>query len=137
MNQITGLFGNKFEYLESALQAREKLQLIHSANIANADTPNYRADTQTFADFMNREAGSTHGVPLATTHPNHITSSRTSGLLTNTSEDEALQPGMDGNSVDLQEEMAAMTENQLQHTLLIRLLQGKMHGLSVAIRGRN
>jgi len=136
VNQITGIFGKKFEYLEAALQARERLQLTHSANIANADTPNYRADTRTFADFMGR-SGLTHDSPLATTHPNHISEGQTGSLSDAGSEERNAQSGMDGNSVNLQEEMASMTENQLQHTLIIRLLQGKMHGLSIAIRGRN
>jgi len=134
MNQIPGLFGKKFEYLEAALQAREKLQLIHSANIANADTPNYRADTRSFSAILSRSRPA-QTPPLATTHPNHIASGQSGRIADTGSKDGSLQIGMDGNTVDLQEEMAAMTENQLQYNLTIRLLQGKMHGLLTAIRG--
>jgi len=136
VNQIPGLFGKKFEYLEAALQAREKMQLIHSANIANADTPNYRADKRSFSDLLNRSRPG-QAAPLATTHPNHISSGESGSLGDGGFETRELHAGMDGNSVDLQDEMASMTENQLQYNLTIRLLQRKLHGLAAAIKGGN
>lgn len=41
---------------------------------------------------------------------------------------------LDGNTVDMQKEMANMAENQLMHELTIRLIKGKLSGLSNAIK---
>ncbi len=49
---MSGLFSSGFLNLETAMVAREKLQTTHASNIANADTPNYQADTRTFADMF-------------------------------------------------------------------------------------
>lgn len=121
------LFGAGFLKLEAAASAREKMQTVHAGNIANADTPNYKADTRTFADFL---AAKQSESGLARTNPSHmdlLSGDRLRGQMTTVQR-------MDGNSVDLQQEMADLAENQMMHELSLRLLKGRISGLSNTIK---
>ena len=115
-----GLFSTGFLRLEAAASARESMQAVHAANIANADTPNYRADKRTFEDFLSERLRKLHvdgGEVVAS--PSFQASS--------------LQR-MDGNTVDTQQEMARMAENQMMHDLSMKLLKEKLSGLSNVIK---
>lgn len=130
------MLGDGFRRVESSLIAREKAQGVISSNIANADTPNYRADTRTFADFLAEQQASRGAGKPATTHAGHISES-SSGRLTSTVFDYAPSRRMDGNTVDVQKEMAHMSENQLMHELSMQLIKGKLNGLLTAIKEGN
>ncbi|GAV20012.1 flagellar basal-body rod protein FlgB [Mariprofundus micogutta] len=131
------IFGSGFQRLESALVAREEAQGVHSSNVANADTPNYRADARTFADFLNeRQSGHTAG-PVATTHASHFKDSNNGRLANSSLFHSQSSRRMDGNTVDMQKEMARMAENQLMHELSMRLIKGKLSGLTNAIKEGN
>ncbi|MDX8403921.1 MAG: flagellar basal body rod protein FlgB [Mariprofundaceae bacterium] len=121
------LFGTGFLKLEAAASARERMQTVHAGNIANADTPNYKADRRTFADFL--AARQTEG-GLTTTNSSHMDSVAGSSLKKSMSTVQR----MDGNSVDIQQEMANLAENQMMHELSLRLLKGRISGLSNVIK---
>lgn len=135
---VAGLFNQEFKTLSNALSARERMQSVHAANIANADTPNYHADTRSFADFLAAkqvDSGVSEGsARLAATRPGHIPiveSSSWQGLLV-TQRNTAQR--MDGNSVDLQKEMAGMAENQLMHDMTMRLLKKRLDMMANVVR---
>ena len=121
------LFSTGFLSLEAAASAREKMQTVHAGNIANADTPNYKADTRTFADFL--AAKQSEG-GLAKTNTSHMDSFSGGGLRKSMTTVQR----MDGNSVDLQHEMASLAENQMMHELSLRLIKGRLNGLSNVIK---
>ena len=130
------MLGDGFRRLESSLLAREKAQGVTSSNIANADTPNYRADTRTFADFYaEQRAHASVGKPAAT-HAGHIRDN-SSSRVSSTVFDYTPARRMDGNTVDVQKEMASMSENQLMHELSMRLTKGRLNGLLNAIKEGN
>jgi len=121
------LFSAEFLRLEAAATARERLQNVYASNIANADTPNYKADTRTFADFLaerQQESG------LAVTNPAHMDS--VSGSPLRSSKSTVYR--MDRNTVDIQQEMADLAENQMMHELNMRLLKERLNGLSNVIK---
>ncbi|MDX8401000.1 MAG: flagellar basal body rod protein FlgB, partial [Mariprofundaceae bacterium] len=99
------LFGQHFRLMESALVAREQAQGVHAANIANADTPNYRADRRSFADFLQQRLHQSAGgmTPLRT-HPGHLDGAST-GARAMTPMHALIEDGMsrrmDGNTVDV------------------------------------
>jgi len=127
---MSGLFNAGFHTLETALAARERLQLTHAANIANADTPNYHADARTFADFfqMERSRGINSGIRPGPGGPSG------SSMPGNRQHTHGGRQQLDGNTVDIQKEMAQMAENQLMHEMTIRLIKGKLSGLANAIK---
>ena len=126
-----GLISAGMMKLEAAASARERMQTVHSSNIANADTPNYKADGRTFADFLaikQSEVGAGSMAITNTAHIDHMNSISSSRHSVSTVQ------RMDGNTVDIQQEMASMAENQMMHDLSLKLLKGRMDGLSNVIK---
>ncbi len=130
---MSGLFGNAFTTLESALSARERLQSVHAANISNADTPHYRANENTFKDYFSAEQARHKKSALTVTRDKHISIKSSHTSYTHAQTKENLQR-VDGNTVDTQKEMVLMAENQLMHELTMRLMKGKVSGLANAIK---
>lgn len=135
------LTGSGFRQIEATLVARERMQSAISSNIANAETPNFQADQRKFADFLSDQLAATRTGHAAVTHRNHF-----ADIAADRNGDHALSLGvfqhrtphkMDGNSVDIQQEMARMSENQLMHELSMRLVKGKINGLMNAIKEGN
>ena len=126
---MSGLFSSGFLKLETAMVAREKLQTTHASNIANADTPNYQADTRTFADMFAVEQARRNQLE------NGQFSESNSNILQHSRLDSSSYSSrLDGNTVDTQKEMARMAENQLMHELTMRMIKGKISGLANAIK---
>jgi len=128
------MLGSGFHQLKSALIAREKMQGSITSNIANADTPNYKADTRNFAEFLAAQNNLSSHSKASTTNPRHIADTSASSLLGGTIYQQEDSRKMDGNSVDIQSEMARMSENQLMHELSMKMMSGKISGLMNAIK---
>ncbi|MDQ6968583.1 MAG: flagellar basal body rod protein FlgB [Mariprofundaceae bacterium] len=128
------LFGAGFLRLESAMSARERVQGVYAANIANADTPNYRADTRTFADFMTEKSATASTSLMTKTNPAHLQAHKSPPLSGGIFNRASVAARMDGNTVDTQKEMTAMAENQMMHELDMRILKGSLTGLANVIK---
>ncbi len=129
------LFGAGTLRLESAMSARETVQSVYAANIANADTPNYRADMRTFSDFMAEKSAASGSTAMARTNPAHLQPHHSSAPLGGGVFNRAsVASRMDGNTVDTQREMTAMAENQMMHELTMTILKGRLSGLANVIK---
>ncbi len=106
--------------LEAALVARERLHTRIAANVANADTPNYRADRTRFDELLarvQRELGlAASSAPLA------LPRAPSAPLR------------MDGNDVDVHAEMARMAKNQMMQAYTAQLLKDELDGLLRVVR---
>jgi len=127
------MLGSGFQHLEAAMIAREKVQGVLSSNIANADTPNFHADKRSFADFLSEQQLGKNTGEVMTTHRMHISDTGDSHF-SNNMPNRQPTASMDGNNVDMQKEMALMSENQLMHEMTMRLLKGKLSGLANTIK---
>jgi len=128
------MLGAGFQHLESTLVARERMQGALSGNIANAETPNYQADQRTFADFLAEQESAGHTGKAVTTNRMHFADTDTSQNLSMGLFHQQHAHKMDGNTVDIQKEMARMSENQLMYELSMRLIKGKLGSLKNAIK---
>jgi len=126
------LFGPSFLRLESAMSAREQAQNVYASNIANADTPNYHADTRRFADFFAQHQ-STSG-HLLKTNARHLDASPSSALIGGVFHRSNEAVRMDGNTVDTRKEMTLMAENQMMHELNMQILKGRLTGMANVIK---
>jgi flagellar basal-body rod protein FlgB len=130
------LYDTTMQTLGKVLDLRsQKLQLIAS-NIANAETPGYAAKRFDFEQDL-REAvfGTTAG--RSVTHPKHIP-------IASGQEIESLQgtvyeePGTgrigDGNSVSVDQEMVALSQNQLKYEAAVKALSKKISMLKLVIQ---
>ena len=140
---IDKLFGSTINLMAKNLDLRAKNQTYIAANVANAETPNYRPKTFSFEDQLkdalkNKDAGSMATVPA---NPRHIELKGIARKLDDVDGivDENLTSGLgrDGNGVDLEREMGRMAENQILYTASIQILAKKFEGLKYAIKGGN
>jgi len=119
---------------EAALTLRAKRSELLAANLANADTPNYKAKDLDFKAILGEYQDPRSAAALETTRSNHI------GGDNALSEPSALfriptQPAVDGNTVDSEVEKAAFMENSLQYQATLRFIDGSIKTLRTAIRG--
>ena len=124
-----------------ALALRARRAEIIAGNLANADTPGYLARDIPFAEML---AGAQPGgqlsgagqstLRLAQSSAMHLSpqpSDRDLGLQYRT----PLQPAVDGNTVDADQEMATFAQNSVAFEASFNFLNGRFRGLISAIRG--
>lgn len=133
-------FERSFSLHDDALLLRGQRASVLASNIANADTPNYKARDFDFADAMQKAGDSmTPSVTLASTHRNHITPD--SGGQFAAQSAPALQyrvplhPSLDGNTVDSHVEQAEFARNAMQYQASFTFLNSKINGLVKALKG--
>lgn len=119
-----------------ALALRARRAEVLAANMANADTPNYKAKDIDFKAALNQardQSGSDASV-MARTHATHLPSGLDllSGSVKYRVPD---QSSLDGNTVDTETEQAEFTRNAIQYQATLTFLNGRIKGLMTAIRG--
>jgi flagellar basal-body rod protein FlgB len=116
-----------------ALELRAYRAQLLATNIANADTPNYKAvDVDFKAALSKAQSGD---LPLKTTDSRQIQAGSTEGAKYKVMYRVPLQPSLDGNTVDTQIEQAAFTRNAVQHQASLTFLGGRVKGILSAIKG--
>lgn len=125
-------FNNSLGIHPNAMQLRAARAEILANNLANSDTPNFKARDMNFNAMLNAE--SKRGLAMAATNPSHLR-----GTIDTNSElmyRNPYQPSVDGNTVDSQMEQSFYTDNALRYDASFQFLNGKFKGLSNAIKGQ-
>ncbi len=107
---------------------------ILAANLANADTPNYKARDIDFQAALRGAMNSERSLPLKVTQPGHIQAGGGDGF------GELLyrvphQPAVDGNTVETAEEQVRFSENAMRYLAEVRFTSDKIRGIKRAIKG--
>lgn len=129
----------------TSLRLRAQRTQILASNIANADTPNYKARDIAFAEVLRdvqspggntsqRDRLSPVGGSLHTTNSRHITTGN------NRLNPEVLyrqpeQASLDGNTVDKDIEQARFAENTVRYQATLQHINSRVSGLIKALRG--
>ncbi len=123
---------------EQALTLRARRNEVLAVNIANADTPNFKARDIDFRAALSAASGQPQGLALARTEHAHLDLSGNSSM----SPLEAQlkyrlpnQPTLDGNTVEEHVEQTAFAENALDYQASLQFLGGKLATLKSAITG--
>jgi flagellar basal-body rod protein FlgB len=122
-----------------ALNLRTQLHQVLASNIANADTPNYKARDFSFETAMqNAMSGRSDvgRVDMARTSAGHIARSGAGGSADFKYRSET-QSAVDGNTVDMDVERAQITENAMQYQILTQLITNKFQGIRSALASTN
>ncbi len=127
-----------FRFQQSALALRAERQQVLASNIANADTPAYKARDFDFRGALANAMGSGAGTaPLAAPHPAHlpvgaagVTASGQSLLYRTPRQD-----SIDGNTVELDAERAQFADNALRYEASLSDVNGKIKSLLAVIQG--
>jgi len=114
---------------QKMIQTANTRHKVIASNIANSDTPGYKAKDVKFSGVLNNE------VKLSTTDPKHI-QSKTGGKGSGTVITENDLSWGDRNNVELDVEVAKMTENSLRHEASLKILNSKIRMYRNAIRTR-
>lgn len=118
---------------ESALKLRGQRAEILANNLANADTPNFKARDVDFKQMLARASGKDSSFTMHATHERHLTAVAHG-------ESETLyrvpqQPSIDGNTVEEQVEHGEYMKNALQLQASFTFLNSRFKGLTTALRG--
>jgi flagellar basal-body rod protein FlgB len=113
--------------------ANQRLELL-ADNIANADTPGYKARDLDFSAAMAGAADAGGSLPLAATTRGHVIGGSATGPGTPLYRVPD-QPSADGNTVDTQRENAAFAETAVRYQTSLTFLQARISGLRNAING--
>ncbi|MDS4016192.1 MAG: flagellar basal body rod protein FlgB [Candidatus Accumulibacter sp.] len=124
-------------FQEQALTLRAARQQVLAGNIANADTPHYKARDFVFATALQRALSNrgSEAVRLATTSPRHLAGSgdvAPTAMLYR-------QPGQasaDGNTVEMDVERSQLAENSIFYEAGLTFLSGQLRTLSSALQGQ-
>lgn len=120
---------------EATLRLRAQRQQVIASNIANADTPNYKAVDIDFASALRAAQAKAGGsLALARSDPAHAAAGG-GGLAGPAVIDETrpLQPSADGNTVDMDVERARFADNAVRYEVAFRTLNGKLRALQNAL----
>ncbi len=129
---------NMLNFHAQALKVRDQRQQVLASNIANADTPNYKARDLDFKATLQgalKGTAASGGVAMATTAPGHLQGNP--GMAANASLQyrNPSQGNIDGNTVDMDAERAAFAENTVHYEFNLTRLSQQIKGLLAAIQG--
>ena len=116
---------------EQALTMRARRNEVLANNIANADTPGFKARDLDFRQVLSEQGSKAR---LIRTDPRHI-ALRTGAAGGELKYRLPMQPSLDGNTVEPDVEQAAFAENAIQYQASLMFLSGRISGLRSAITG--
>lgn len=126
---------NVFGIHEHAISLRARRATLLASNLANADTPNYKARDIDFHEAFADALGASSRVGLAMTDGRHIGSANhTSGYGASLKYRQPWQPAVDGNSVETAVEQAAFLDNAIRYQASVSFLNGRIQSVLTAIR---
>jgi len=124
-------------FQQAALSLRAARQELLASNIANADTPNYKARDIDFASALqNALTGTSAGLPVVQTSPMHLEGKAGGSVFgAPVMYRKPVQPSADGNTVDMDVERAQFTDNALRYEASVRFVSEQMKAMLTAIQG--
>ncbi len=128
-------FSNALGIHEDALRFRSQRAEVLANNLANADTPNFKARDIDFQSILKQQAQGGDTLAMKATHSGHHQASPdlfdSANLLYRTPQ----QPSIDGNTVEEHVEHGEYMKNSLAFQAGFTFLNGKFKGLMTAIKG--
>jgi flagellar basal-body rod protein FlgB len=118
---------------EHSLRFRALRNQVLSSNIANADTPGYKARDLDFGSALKSARGESIGLTRTSDLHKQAWGTTTNGA--KMMYRVPSQPTLDGNTVSMDVEQAAFAENALQYRASLAFLDGSIRTLKYAIKG--
>lgn len=113
-----GAVGNKDEFWEIAVRLSEQRLNLIASNIANGDTPNYKARDLDFRAAFNLALATSEGSPLP--KPLRRGTQVSNSSMANSQYRVPTQGSVDGNTVDMDQERAAFAEQAIQYEMFLQ-----------------
>jgi flagellar basal-body rod protein FlgB len=119
-----------------ALKLQSKRMEVLADNLANVDTPNYKARDIDFRAALANAGSADAQLPLATTNPGHVSTDPSVDASAALKYRTPLAPSLDGNTVDAQQEQSAFADNTVRYQATLAFLSSRIKGLMTAITGQ-
>ena len=117
---------------EQSLRLRNQRSDILASNIANADTPGYKARDIDFRSVLKQHA--VQPSKLQATNPKHFQNSEIGKSTAYIQFSSSNQPSLDGNTVDAQQEILKFSENEQRFNATVGFLEGKVKRIEQALK---
>ncbi len=121
------LFDSSFDVLQKSLDMHLLRHAVIADNIANAETPGFKARRVDFEAELQKAVEHGEG------QDDHVVTNSVLGLKPNIYDDPLSETGQDHNSVDMDREMASMTKNDTQYSAATQAVTKKFALLKYAI----
>ncbi|WP_407944041.1 flagellar basal body rod protein FlgB [Marinobacter mangrovi] len=108
---------------------------ILANNLANADTPGFKARDIDFKSALGEAQGQSGELAMTRTEPGHIDPNAAMSDRALLMYRNPYQPSLDGNTVDAQQEEARFMRNAMDYQASFQFLNSKFAGLTKAIKG--
>jgi flagellar basal-body rod protein FlgB len=125
------------QFQQTALNLRAVRQELIASNIANADTPNYKAKDIDFASALQGAlSGSGQKLQVAITSPQHLAGATGESVMgAPVLYRKPLQPSADGNTVDMDVERAQFADNALRYEASVKFISDDIKDVLSALQG--
>jgi flagellar basal-body rod protein FlgB len=128
------MFENIFGIHEPAILLHGQRLGVLATNMANADTPNYKARDIDFSAVLAHTDEAP--LPMQITHAAHITFDDAAAPASELKYRNPYQASLDGNTVEMAVEQAAFSENNVRYQASLGFINGRIAGLTLAINGQ-
>jgi flagellar basal-body rod protein FlgB len=137
MPSPAGIFDGTISRLQKSLNVRSVQHQVLSSNVANADTPNYKAFEVAVDEELRKLDTGKARIQLARTQSRHLPVGRAEvdRVTLRNSPAPALSLRADGNTVDLDRTMGDLSENTIKYKTSAQLIGMKFKSLLNAIQG--
>lgn len=129
----------ELNFHHQALSLRAARQELLSGNVANADTPHFKAKDIHFANVLQERLAQTSvagNTGLSTTSPLHIGNQKLGLFGDNLLYRVPLQPSVDGNTVDMDSERTRFADNAIKYDASITFVSNEFRNIALAMQER-
>lgn len=135
--QMIDRFSENFSFHQTALNIRQQRQEVLAANIANADTPGFKARDIRFRDVLElalNHSGRLPDTSLVLTSSRHIPAVASTPDTGNLMYRTPAQPRLDGNTVDMDVERVQFADNTMRYQTELAVLSTRLKGMMAALQ---
>lgn len=121
--------------LETGMDAASLRQSVIANNLANIDTPGFKASDVQFENLLAQSLQDGSSLPLATDNPRQIGTPDASDVQPQVVTDNSTSMRSDGNNVDMDQEMTEVAKNNIYYDALTTQLSSQLGILRMVIEG--
>ena len=123
------------DVMQRSLSASWERNAIIRNNIANIETPNFKATELHFESLLASAIANNRGFVAATTHPMHrdFRAVDLNAITPRVTQQRGLSMRADGNNVDIESENVRMAQNSIFYNTVMEKLNGEIRRLRMAI----
>lgn len=127
------LFNGTINTLTQSLDYSTEKNRTIANNIANVDTPGFKAKEVAFKSILNDTIS--NSIIAKKTHPKHLDFGQDTNREFYITSNKSTSYNHNGNNVDIDKEMTSLAENQIYYQAVVDRLNGKFSSIQSVLRG--